>query len=169
MKIHIRDKENLVIISELDNNCLDCIKINKSETKIILCPIDNKKKRIGCIISNNGKAFGCTSDKNLIKSKKIFNRQLELISKTLTYIENYKKKLDENTRKFIHNLTKTNAHNIQELYALVPQESITKNINEQLSVIEKIILEDPKEAARTFLRIAKNNASMKIEFSIFNK
>lgn len=84
-----------------------------------------------------------------------------------------KKKMQEDynqpVKRLIHNLTSLNAHAIQDLYSLIPQESLARNYQNQIKNIERLILIDPEEAARAFLRIAKYNASMKTEFSVFKK
>lgn len=63
-----------------------------------------------------------------------------------------------------HNLTSLNAHCIQELFALAPQDILTRNISQQIAVIQDVMRASPLEAAKTFLRIAKNNLAMKLEF-----
>lgn len=39
----------------------------------------------------------------------------------------------------------------------------------QITFVEEIVKNDPKETALTLLKIAKNNAAMKVEFSVFKK
>jgi K+-sensing histidine kinase KdpD len=55
------------------------------------------------------------------------------------------------------------------LYAFIPQELLTGNIKNQFEEIENFIKDNPKEAARVFLRTAKSNAALKAEFSVFKK
>src|SRR5690606_7546311 len=62
-----------------------------------------------------------------------------------------------------------NAHNIQEIYDLVPQEILANNWRTQLDFIKKEIEKDSEKAAMMFLRIAKHNVHMKSEFSIYRK
>lgn len=116
-----------------------------------------------------GEVFGCSNSKDFCASSKTFISRLESIILGLKEIEIIKEKLNLDSQKLIHNLTKTNGHNIQELYAVVPQDLLTQNLNQQLDSIQKKLIENPEEAARTFLRIAKNNATMKTEFSVINK
>lgn len=71
--------------------------------------------------------------------------------------------------RLVHNLTSINAHNIQEIYDIVPQDILTSNLSDQLKHIEREIKRRPKKAALMFLRIAKHNIHMKSEFSIYKK
>ncbi len=157
------------VYSDFLNECNNCISQCSVESKKIKCPLFKDDRRIGKSNNKLGEVFCCTTDKDMLKSSKSF--KTEKLGKLLALqeLEIAKEKINFDTKKLIHNLTKTNGHNIQELYALVPQEILTQNLTEQLRTIEQIIAEDPNEAAKTFLRIAKNNAAMKTEFSVFNK
>lgn len=140
-----------------------------SESLRLTCPLFEDERRIGIAENEFGNVFCCSNDKNFVKSSKIFKKEKQMRLLGINQLENAKDKLNLDTKKLIHNLTKTNGHNIQELYALVPQDIITQNIVDQLDTIKNVIESDPLEAAKTFLRIAKNNAAMKTEFSVFNK
>lgn len=58
---------------------------------------------------------------------------------------------------------------MQELYALVPQEQLIKNVRENSKIVESAIKKDVRQAALTFFRMAKFNLSIKAEFSIYEK
>jgi hypothetical protein len=168
-KVFLQGVNGSEIYNDFSSNCNECIKSCFSESKKLECPIFNDTRRIGKIENEVGKVFSCTTDKNLINSSKSFKREVSSKILGIEQLISTKEKLNSETKNLLHNLTKTNGHNIQELYALVPQEILTQNLNEQLKTIQKIIEEDSLEAAKTFLRIAKNNAAMKTEFSVFNK
>lgn len=169
MRVLLKSASSTEIYSDFSSECSNCIEECSSESKQLVCPLHGDKRRIGKIENEKGKVFCCTTQKDFLKSSKTFRKQVE--SKLLgnEHLTLAKEKLNRETKKLLHNLTKTNGHNIQELYALVPQEIITQNLSEQLNTIAGIISSDPTEAAKTFLRIAKNNAAMKTEFSVFNK
>lgn len=78
-------------------------------------------------------------------------------------------KNNKDTHRLIHNLITLNAHNIQEIYSIIPQGEISKESGDKIKFVCSAIEKDPIEAAKTLLRIAKNNAAMKTEFSVFNK
>ena len=71
--------------------------------------------------------------------------------------------------RLVHNLTSINAHNIQEIYDLVPQDVLAQNWRKQLDFIKTEIKQDLDKAALMFLRIAKHNTHMRSEFSIYRK
>lgn len=165
MRIQINNSDNQEIYTDFTSECYNCIVASKK----ITCEVDNKIKRIGFKDESNGSIFSCTNSIDLIKSSKSFKNEQEILIKGIEEIEKKKLLIKVETNRLIHNLTKTNAHNIQELYAVVPQEILTQNLSQQLKAISEIITENPEKSARMFLRIAKNNATIKTEFSVFNK
>ena len=172
-KYHIEKINGDVIYSNLYENCFNCYFDCKVQSETITCPVDSKKKKRGKIQSENGTVYLCSSSKDILNSQRIFNEKIKIYSEIITGFfalkELIAEDINKDTKRLIHNLTSINAHSIQEIYALVPQELLTKDITRQHSVIKQMILDDPDEAAKSFLRIAKNNASMKTEFSVFKK
>ncbi|MEW6076562.1 MAG: hypothetical protein AB1724_01990 [Thermodesulfobacteriota bacterium] len=71
---------------------------------------------------------------------------------------------NQQMKRLLHNLTSLNAHCIQEIFDLVSQDTLTKNISQQLKTVQNVLKASPQKAARTILRIAKNNLAMKSEF-----
>lgn len=169
MKIRLRNISNIELYSDFTADCNNCISQCESESVKIKCPLFNDERRIGTRSNDNGEVFCCSNSSDYKSSSRLFKSRQESLLLGLKEVGFIKEKLNLETQKLIHNLTKTNGHNIQELYAVVPQEILTQNIHEQLEYIQKIIAEEPEEAARAFLRIAKNNAAMKVEFSVINK
>ncbi|PRY66438.1 signal transduction histidine kinase [Vreelandella songnenensis] len=129
--------------------------------------------RAGRIFSQHGTVVAFSSDKNYIKSSAKFSTALNIILDSTEMINHVVKEaranINKNTSRLIHNLTSLNAHNIQEIYSLIPQENVSQKIGGQISFVEDIVKREPREAALSFLRIAKNNAAMKAEFSVFRK
>lgn len=169
MKIQLKNIEEEIIYSDFMQECEDCIKKCKELSIKQICSIDNKIRRLGIKDNTNGSVFCCSKSIDDIKSSNTFKKSQNAILLGIEEIEKKKLLLKLETNRLIHNLTKTNAHNIQELYAVVPQEILTQNLNKQLKTISSIISKKPNEAARMFLRVAKNNAAIKTEFSVFNK
>ncbi len=169
MRLRLKNNNQVDLYNQFTADCNNCINTCASNSIKLTCPIYLDERRIGKISNDLGEVFCCSEKKDFIASSKTFKAKQESILFGLKEIQSIKEKLNIDTKKLIHNLTKTNGHNIQELYAVVPQEILANNLNEQLEFIRETILKDPIEAAKTFLRIAKNNAAMKVEFSVINK
>lgn len=73
------------------------------------------------------------------------------------------------TQELIHNLTSLNSYNIQDLFSLIPQQTLTQNIDKQSEIVKSIIAEKPNITATTLLKLIKYNLAMKVEFSVFEK
>ncbi|WP_457289631.1 sensor histidine kinase [Pedobacter sp. UYP24] len=85
------------------------------------------------------------------------------------YEKDAKRIEQQRVNRLVHNLTSINAHNIQEIYNLVPQDLLTSDYQKQLDFIQSELRKNTKKAAIMFLRIAKHNIHMKSEFSIYKK
>lgn len=135
--------------------------------------IQNGKYRIGKISSNLGVIWAISGDFDFLKSSQKFKNNAKCILNAIKYINEMAAEQREinnrNTSRLIHNLTTLNAHNIQEIYSLIPQEEISGRVKDHVSYVRSKIASDPTEASKVLLRIAKNNASMKTEFSVFKK
>lgn len=140
-----------------------------SESSISPCG----KYRIGKISNKLGVIWVISNDPDFTKSSQKFKNTAKCILDATKFINEIAEEQQEinnrNTSRLIHNLTTLNAHNIQEIYSLIPQEEISGRVNNHISYVREKIEDDPTEAAKVFLRIAKNNASMKTEFSVFKK
>ncbi len=129
--------------------------------------------RAGTITGDIGCVIAFSTDRNYIKSSQKFKSSIEVVFNTLGVLENVIDQSilenNQNTNRLIHNLTSLNGHNIQEIYSLIPQENVSKKYGKQIPYVENIVKNEPRETAITLLRIAKNNAAMKAEFSVFRK
>ncbi len=159
--------------------CLKCIRENTINGYAqILCRIDKVPKRIALYHNVHGRLYCCSSNS---KTTKNFRLEVESIGFTLkSIIAVYKEvvtkasqvAMDETakrTDRVIHNLRSNNAHSMQTLYTLIPQNELIGNIRETSKIVAKYIEADPQKAAMTFLKIAKLNMSVKAEFSIYDK
>lgn len=174
IKKFIRGYSGKLLHSDLDENCLTCIEQCKSKSEIIeICPNFKQKRRRGKVEKDLSQVYICSSDIELIRSSRLFKEKIdvyvEMLSELTLLKEEIKEDVNQETKRLIHNLTSLNAHSIQDLYNLVPQELLTKNFKDQFVITKELIFQNLDEAASTFLRIAKNNASIKTEFSVFNK
>jgi signal transduction histidine kinase len=174
MKIFsIRDEFNNVISENLNEKCIDCFNSCNTNGLTIECKLNNEKKRQGKIVTKKGTTFLC----DFTKTTKLFRDKLEGLSYAFQDLILPKKQIEDDLRKIeqqkvnrlVHNLTSINAHNIQEIYDLVPQDILSSNWKTQSEYIKKEISRHPDKAAMMFLRIAKHNIHMKSEFSIYRK
>ena len=171
----ILSSNNDNVSSNLTSKCEKCFLECKSIGKLVeACPEYNDKRRFGKVINNNGTTFLCCDQ---TKTTKLFREKLEGLSYAYhdlklpkdELINSVKTTAQKRVNRLVHNLTSINAHNIQEIYDLVPQSILTSDVNKQLDKIKKEIVANPQNAALMFLRIAKHNIHMKSEFSIYKK
>lgn len=176
MKIRYRflNKEGRILFCNLKAD--EIVYIEQINKRSMLIGEIKPALRGGLITNTHGTVYAISADQNYIESSKKFTASLESLANTLEIFQAISKehqdKVNINTSRLLHNLTTLNAHNIQEIYSLVPQDALSKNTaaqQQQIEIVEKIVRNDSKETAFTLLRIAKNNAAMKTEFSVFKK
>ncbi|MEQ7800533.1 ATP-binding protein [Pedobacter sp. ASV1-7] len=162
------------LFTNLKEDCNKCVELCNSNSKIIEhCSAFEEKRRSGKVTNGLSLIYMCTSQIDLLKSPRLFKEKILAYADMLKELELLKHEIKEDvnqeTKRLIHNLTSLNAHSIQELYNLVPQDLLTKDFRNQINTIRELIFKNLNDAASTFLRMAKNNASMKTEFAVFNK
>jgi signal transduction histidine kinase len=167
-RFRILSRDGVVVICSLERDEIDLIPqiVNKSV-------LIKSNLRVGFSSFAKGSVYAFSNNKQLINSSRLFKRQLNIIAESYDLIEATLQKSRENeikkTSRLFHNLLTLNGRNIQEIYSLVPQNDVSRRFNKQVPFVENIIRENTNEAAKTLLRIAKNNAAMKAEFSVFRK
>jgi len=62
-----------------------------------------------------------------------------------------------------------NSYSIQDLFVLIPQKTLSENINRQKDIIKEVIVEKPNVTVDTLLKLIKYNLAMKVEFSVFDR
>lgn len=162
------DSKGELVFSSLNTN--DIIKIQDIKTPSIL--IDGNKLRVGRLTDASlGEIVAITSNPDFIASSKTFKTTIETILNSLQYlkdsIEEQKKNNQKNMQRLIHNLTTLNGHNIQEVYAVIPQEELSNRNKGHVEYVASIISDDLAETALALLRIAKNNAAIRTEITVF--
>lgn len=173
--ILVTDKDGKKIADNLTIECQDCFLNCSTIGKIVeSCNKYDGKRKQGKIVNTNSCTFLCC---DTTKNMKLFKEKVEALSYAYKDLIIPKKEIEDAIRKseqqkvnrLVHNLTSINAHNIQEIYDLIPQDVLSSHWKNQLDFIEKEIKKNPKESAMMFLRMAKNNIHMKSEFSIYRK
>jgi len=170
----VQDLQETEISSNLKSECKNCFSECSTKGSMVECPIYFEKRRNGIIVNNNGTTFLCCSK---TKTTKLFRGKLEALSYAFPDLKlplnlitsGVKVKEQKRVNRLVHNLTSINAKNIQEIYDLVPQQTLTADVNTQLEKIIEIVTRNPEDTAMMFLRIAKHNIHMKSEFSIYRK
>jgi len=169
IRYRIIDPNQNIIFCNLHLKEKDKIKNIDSKSR----KIDGANLRAGKVSNQHGTVVAFSSHKDYMKSSAKFSTALDVILNSTEMInevvEQAKVSINKSTSRLIHNLTSLNAHNIQEIYSLIPQENVSQKIKGQISFVESIVKKDPKETALLLLRVAKNNAAMKAEFSVFRK
>lgn len=171
MKVRLIDKTGRIIFSTIEDHEVRYFDGLNKESLII--EDGGRKFRVGLKSNTNGTVWGVSYSKDCVKSSRVFISILENSLESLGYIINkvseIESKINTDTKRLLHNLTSLNAHNIQEIYSLVPQENIVNNVRQHIDYVEKIVSENPRACALTLIRIAKNNAAIKTEFSVFKR
>lgn len=172
LRYKLVDKNSALIFSSLSPE--ETAITDKIAEKSTILSSSKGRLRCGMINTNSGTVIAVSESIDYINSSKKFIAYMTTLLDALESFEamssSYREKVNINTSRLIHNLTSLNAHNIQEVYSIIPQETLSKSTaSQQLTVVEKIIKNDPKETAMAMLRLAKNNAAMKTEFSVFKK
>lgn len=172
---HIKDHSDKIISENLTSDCKNCYNNCASIGKVINnCPIYEGIRRQGKIANTKSTTFLCC---DTTKTTKLFREKLDALSYAYPDLIIPKIEIEEKTKKIeqqkvnrlVHNLSSINAHNIQEIYDIVPQDILSSNWKNQLVFIEKEIRTNPQKAALMFIRLAKNSIHMKSEFSIYRK
>lgn len=179
MNRHIISITGAVISSTMPESCLLCVKENVANGYAsIECPLDKLKKRLGIVKNTQGTLYACNGDS---KTTKMFKEEILSIAasiKTLSklresVIEEHTTRIKEEeyarVDRLVHNLKSINAHCIQVLYNCIPQHVMMQNYQKASEAAKTIILGNPEDAARTMLRIARNNMSLKAEISVYEK
>lgn len=155
------------------NGTLKKILINSNEKLKITIDGNHIDATFGYRRSNYGTLYILTTVEKYVRKLKLFNKFIGTNLILLEVIPMIRKdilqKHNSQTEELIHNLTSLNTYNIQDIHSLIPESLLSKNINEQQKTVKHIIHEKPNVTADTLLRIIKNNLSMKIEFSVFEK
>jgi len=166
----IKSNTGQIILSNIENENLQNQIVNcKLGFERVYCKIENKQRRQGLIVHNSLTIYIASYDESL--TNKIFKHKMEGISIFSKLIDleltNAKTQESQKTRRLKHNLINHNSNILQELYKLVPQDSLRAG-NNHLELIEEFLVKDSRKAAYTYLRILKSSNLMKAEFEVYD-
>ena len=170
--IHITGENGVTIYSNLPLSCKQCMRACNSESQVINCVSNNQKRRSGRYVHvDKTSVYLCTDSFDVIKSARLFKEKIKLIVEVSQIIakatNEAKERAHQETKRLVHNIVSINAHSIQDLYLLLPQEVLMGNLIQQIPVVKEIISDKTDAAAKTLLRVAKHNAAQKTELAIF--
>lgn len=133
--------------------------LNYKESKTsILITFENQqlKARIGFKESAEFKIYVLTTEKKFVNRLKLFrelvNSSVNYIKPVLGLLKNLKEQHEKTVEEFIHNATSINTYSIQDLFFLIPEKSLTGNINKQKETIREIVKTKPNVTVDTLLK-----------------
>ncbi|AQW70398.1 ATP-binding protein [Pseudomonas parafulva] len=129
--------------------------------------------RIGIYRKQDVTIYVATCDGDLIKSTRLFFKQVEFLFNCMAGIQKIHSEIAADSRvqanRMIHNLVTLNAHNLQEVYSIIPQEVMEdKKRGGWKDRITECVASDSYDASLSLVRIAKNCLKMKVEISVYN-
>jgi len=178
--MNVDDVSFLIINNESDRILYNSFKDKSLSPQVIqyandsscVLKIGGKKTRILKVKDNHNTIYASSAHTDAIKSPKslsslsklmLFNaQQLSALESTVKH-DCYK-----DLQRLLHNLVTINAHNMQEVFSIIPQESIGRGGAAWRNEIKERVIEDPYDTSLTMIRIAKNNLKIKHEISVFN-
>lgn len=115
----------------------------------------------------------CVSDvADMVKSKKTMMKEIEFLFRSIDSFKaaysSIRGEAQIHVNRLVHNLVTLNAHNIQEVYSIIPQEVMQDKKNKWKERIVEYVSKDAYEASLAFVRIAKNTLKMKTEIDVYN-
>lgn len=169
MKYLIQSSTGEDVAKNLLPSCSECFASTPfGESIKRICPADQAPRRLGRINTESGLVCLCSPSEADVNSTRVFRARMAAYTGVLEHVKGIRADIavsyNQQLSRLMHNLTSLNAHCIQEMFALVSQDTLTKNIGQQIKYVRDAMSASPDKAARTFLRIAKNNLAMKSEF-----
>lgn len=171
MFLHLTTHSGEVLFSDLPEPCRKCLARPTKRIEKIICPETGELRKRAGTETNEGVVYFCGNEIELLKSRRIVRERLRLYSAMLSQLEQVRKVLTHDVsghmKRLMHNLISQNAHIMQEVYDVVPQEALSRKMSEQVDIVKKALKSDAQKAAKAILKINKHNMAMKCEFTAF--
>lgn len=170
-----RNKDADHIFNNFPSHLYYLIDSYKDNQNVMTISIDNKsiQARIGRKLNSFGEVFTLTTESKYVNRLKLFRELVDMSILSLEPLTKFQKALiDEQcskTDELIHNITSLNTYSIQDLFALIPQRTLSENINRQKEIIKEQIGSKPNVTIDTLLKLIKYNLAMKVEFSVYER
>lgn len=170
----INKESNVIMYNDITTEQMSII--NKHNIKNESKKIENGKIKIKNIDTDHFFIDIITDEKDLIKSKKLMDREANLIIFSIQRIsDSYdlaKKEINAHASRLIHNLTTINGQNLQYVYSVIPQSIFDKKnentTSDWLEIMNDEVSEKVGKATTSLMRIAKNSMQFKNEINIYN-
>ena len=138
------------------------------------CVLCGEKRIVGARTVKSGSVLLCGSGYG---KHALFSYDLDCLSSSLGTlariegdIEQYKK--DEyvaRIRRVFHNVRNINAHALQEMRALIPEQVLRQHKSKSVEEVENLVESKPYETSLALFRISKDLNEIKSEFSIYSR
>ena len=170
----INKESNVIMYNDITTEQMSII--NKHNIRNENKKIENGKIKIKNIDTDHFFIDMITDEKDLIKSKKLMDREANLIIFSIQRIsDSYdlaKKEINAHASRLIHNLTTINGQNLQYVYSVIPQSIFDKKnentTSDWLEIMNDEVYEKVGKATTSLMRIAKNSMQFKNEINIYN-
>lgn len=174
------DSDGFFLVDDLpdSNVCIKCIEANAGSDKkgyaSVQCAINNEKRLVGARFVRSGSVYLCGIGygKNALFSYDLdcLSSSLNTLSRIEGDIEKYKKEeYVARIRRVFHNVRNINAHALQEMRALIPEQILRQHKNKSVEDVESLVESRPNDTALTLFRISKDLNEIKSEFSIYSR
>lgn len=129
--------------------------------------------RLGAYVRDGVVLHVATSELDLIRSTRLFARQIEFLFGCMGELKRIHQLVSNEAKtqanRMIHNLVTLNAHNLQEVYSIIPQEVMEdKKRGGWIKRVTECVESDCYDASLSLVRIAKNSLKMKVEISVYD-
>jgi len=166
VQIAILNQHKQIIYSTIsDEIILDSI--DKAET--VLCDIKHTHRRQIRIKDLDFDIILICYNQNI--TNKIFKHYVDAVKLLMPLILKTNREVTDielkKTRRLKHNIISYTTKIQQELFKLIPQETVAKGARNQLSLIENIISKHIQNAAYAYLKILKNVNFLRAEFAAY--
>lgn len=137
---------------------------------VCTCELTGKRRRQQKIITDKYHVFLIAYDSSLSNKKFIIYREAciyfaeKIFPKYIKSIESEQKRF----KRLRHNIISLSTNITNELYQIVPQQSLIKGGKNQIQLIADIISTDSKGVAEHLLKILKASSLMKSEFDVYD-
>lgn len=176
----LTDAEGFIFLDDLPDKekCIKCINEHShSATKgysPVKCILSGEKKLVGTRVVKSGSVHLCGTHygKNTLFSYDLdcLSASLSVLSRIEGEIETYKKEeYVARIRRVFHNVRSINAHALQEMRALIPENILRQHKSKSVEDVESLVKSKPSETALSLFRISKDLTEIKSEFSIYSR
>jgi hypothetical protein len=163
--------EGRILLSNMPKDLIAIAASSPIGQEVSICPVRNIKKRWKKEAIEGGTVYLCSYDRNI--TRKIFEHYYNaLLMMQSSFSVRLQEMVQVNTtslRRLQHNVNTYNAKIQDDLEELIALEDVNeKDWKKILDRVEKIVANNTKRVAITFLKIAKNAALVNAEMDVYD-